>query len=67
MDSKRKLISTPGGDSIWLENPSNYGLAKGISDPLNTESMDERFYVLSNLHQLHCVVRSSTKKPNLRH
>ncbi|CAI7657601.1 unnamed protein product [Penicillium crustosum] len=46
---------TSGGDSIWLENPSNYGLAKGISDPLNTESMDERFYVLSNLHQLHCV------------
>ncbi|KAJ5971426.1 uncharacterized protein N7479_001344 [Penicillium vulpinum] len=46
---------TSGGDSIWLKNPSDYGLPKGISDPLNTDNTDERFYVLSNLHQLHCV------------
>ncbi|KGO46258.1 Protein of unknown function DUF3328 [Penicillium expansum] len=46
---------TSGGDSIWLQNPSDYGLAKGISDPLNIDNTDERFYVLSNLHQLHCV------------
>lgn len=46
----------PGGDSVWLQNPSDYNLDKGISDPLNTDNLDERFYVLSNLHQLHCVV-----------
>ncbi|KAG0154605.1 hypothetical protein PDIDSM_173 [Penicillium digitatum] len=46
---------TSGGDSVWLQNPSDYNLDKGISDPLNTDNLDERFYVLSNLHQLHCV------------
>ncbi|KAI2696656.1 hypothetical protein CBS147333_9560 [Penicillium roqueforti] len=46
---------TSGGDSVWLQNPSDYGLSQGISDPLNMDNTDERFYVLSNLHQLHCV------------
>ncbi|CAI7591320.1 unnamed protein product [Penicillium glandicola] len=46
---------TSGGDSVWLQNPSDYGLPKGISDPLNDDNTDERFYVLSNLHQLHCI------------
>lgn len=53
---KKTNFQPAGGDSIWLQNPSDYGLAKGISDPLNIDNTDERFYVLSNLHQLHCVV-----------
>ncbi|KAJ5745615.1 hypothetical protein N7520_010797 [Penicillium odoratum] len=41
------------GDSIWLLNLSDYGLAKGISDPFPEDNTDERFYLLPNLHQLH--------------
>ncbi|KAJ5653570.1 hypothetical protein N7490_000573 [Penicillium lividum] len=44
-----------GGDSIWLLTPSDYGLAKGISDPLHEDNTDERFYLLSKLHQFHCL------------
>ncbi|KAJ5189109.1 Protein of unknown function DUF3328 [Penicillium cf. griseofulvum] len=46
---------TRGGDSVWLQNPSDYGLARGISDPFHEDDTDERFYLLSNLHQLHCL------------
>ncbi|KAL1627243.1 hypothetical protein SLS56_006482 [Neofusicoccum ribis] len=48
-----------GHDAVWLENPSQWGLPEGIVAPYdhpNTpDPKPQDFYVISILHQLHCL------------
>ncbi|KAM7215687.1 protein of unknown function (DUF3328) domain containing protein [Rhypophila decipiens] len=48
-----------GHDAVWIENPSQWGLPEGIVAPYdhpNTpDPKPQDFYVISILHQLHCL------------
>ncbi|KAK3681698.1 hypothetical protein B0T22DRAFT_300091 [Podospora appendiculata] len=48
-----------GHDAVWIENPSQWGLPQGILAPFdhpNTpDPKPQDFYVISILHQLHCL------------
>lgn len=52
--------SVTGHDALWVEDPDKYGLGGGIVAPFdhpNTPIPKPRnFYVVSLLHQLHCLV-----------
>lgn len=50
-----------GGDTIYLGNPEQYNLGKGIKAPFEHplsegQALSDKFYIISNLHQLHCIV-----------
>ena len=49
-----------GHDAVWIENPAQWGLGEGIVAPYdhpNTpDPKPQDFYVISILHQLHCLV-----------
>ncbi|KAK3313637.1 hypothetical protein B0H66DRAFT_484233 [Apodospora peruviana] len=53
-----------GHDAVWIENPSKWGLPQGIVAPYDHPNTPvpkpQDFYVISILHQLHCLV-STTK------
>lgn len=51
-----------GGDAIWLKNPSEYGLGRGISAPFRKESPVKRSVELYQLHYLVCAHILSTAK-----
>ncbi|CCX31739.1 hypothetical protein FPQ18DRAFT_268070 [Pyronema domesticum] len=48
-----------GHDALFVEDPKKYGLPEGIvasyEHPNKTNPPDNRFYVISQLHQLHCL------------
>jgi len=54
----------PGHDAVWIENPKQWGLPEGIVAPYdhpNTPNpKPQDFYVISILHQLHCLVIMSS-------
>jgi hypothetical protein len=58
-----KTDISKGHDAVWIENPTEWGLPEGIVAPYdhpNTpDPKPQNFYVISILHQLHCLVRSS--------
>ena len=50
-----------GHDALYVADPKAYGLSKGIHPPFDhpgkVNGGPENFYVISLLHQLHCLVR----------
>lgn len=52
-----KLVA--GHDAVWIENPSRWGLPEGIIAPYDHPNTPDPkpndFYVISILHQLHCL------------
>lgn len=52
--------SVAGHDALWVEDPDKYGLGEGIVAPFNHPNTPipkpQNFYVISLLHQLHCLV-----------
>ena len=56
-------LNSLGHDAVWIENPQQWSLPEGIVAPYdhpNTPSPKPTdFYVISILHQLHCLVRIS--------
>ena len=56
-----------GSDEVYLSDPERYNLGKGIhapwEDPHSPDNAthSRNFYLLSNLHQLHCTVRDHPK------
>jgi len=48
-----------GHDALYIEDPEQFGLMKGIGPPFHHENMvhpvPRKFYVVSLLHQLHCL------------
>lgn len=53
-----KLVA--GHDAVWIENPKQWGLGEGIVAPYDHPNTPvpkpQDFYVISILHQLHCLV-----------
>ncbi|KAH7021012.1 uncharacterized protein B0I36DRAFT_333608 [Microdochium trichocladiopsis] len=48
-----------GHDAVWIENPKQWGLGEGIVAPYDHPNTPvpkpQDFYVISILHQLHCL------------
>ncbi|KAJ5547247.1 hypothetical protein N7494_004832 [Penicillium frequentans] len=48
-----------GHDAVWIEDPNRWGLPEGIVAPFDhpndTDPRQHDFYVISILHQLHCL------------
>lgn len=57
-----------GNGALWIEDPEKYGLTNGIvaefDHPHKKEMTDARFFIVSKIHEVHCLV-SSTPFPNL--
>jgi len=49
-----------GNGALWVEDPDQYGLPQGIvaefDHPRKTEMADARFYIVSKIHEVHCLV-----------
>ena len=51
-------------DALYIENPADFGLPKGIKPPFNhpgkIDGGPSKFYVITGLHQMHCLVSPAT-------
>lgn len=59
-----------GHDAVWIEDPDRWSLPEGIVAPFDhpheTDPPQHDFYVVSILHQLHCLVRLRLASSNKR-
>ena len=54
-----EAIDITGHGALWVEHPEKYGLTNGIVaefDHPHKEEIEARFFIVSKLHEVHCLV-----------